>query len=104
MSPMLLISILLLIIGAVGATVYIITSQIKNLQTQLATKEQDTILLEWLKDMKGSVERNSETIEKQLGQQRKSLEDQLTSQREVMSIQTKLIWERLENSSRVIQE
>lgn len=66
-------------------------------------KDDDAVLMEWLKEMKGSVEKNSETLERQLNDQRKTLSDELTSQRDTMAKQTKLIWERLENSSKVIQ-
>jgi len=67
-------------------------------------KSEDTVLLEWLKDMKGTVEKNTEVMERQLKDQRSSLEEQMKNQRETLSRQTKFISERLEKSSDVIRE
>lgn len=64
--------------------------------------EQDQVLLEWLKEMKVSVEKNSDVLDKQLKNQRESLVQQLQNQRDSMDKQTKLIWERLENATKVI--
>ncbi len=56
-------------------------------------KSQDnTLLVEWLKEMKSSVEKNSETLDRQLN-----------NHRVAMTEQTKLIWERLDNASEVIR-
>ena len=57
----------------------------------LTEKESDKVLLEWLKDMRGSVEKSSDTMEKQLKDQRDSMDKQ-----------TKMIWERLDNAAKVI--
>ncbi len=51
--------------------------------------------MEWLKDMRSSVEG-------QLKDQRETLNTQLRQQQEAMSKQTKVIWERLDNASKVI--
>jgi DNA recombination protein RmuC len=59
--------------------------------------------MEWLKEMKVSVEKNSDVLEKQLKDQRSTLEEQLQNQRHAMTQQTKLIWERLDNASEVIR-
>jgi DNA recombination protein RmuC len=85
-----------------GGVAYWIISQIKNLKGSLKSDE-NTVLLEWLKDMKSSVERNADVLEKQLTDQRMSVEDQLKAQRVAMTQQTKLIWERLDNASEVIR-
>ncbi len=61
------------------------------------------MLMEWLKDMKGSVDKSGELLDKGLKDQRSTLETQLKTQRDAMNQQTKLIWERLDNASEVIK-
>lgn len=95
-----LILIIVLIAGMAGAIIYILSNQIKKLQGNGG--EENKVLMEWLKDMKKSVERNSDVLERQMDTQRKSIEEQLKDQREVMSKQTKLIWERLTEAQNVI--
>jgi DNA recombination protein RmuC len=94
--------ILLVVIGAVGAIVYLLTSQIKNLKEELKGDDEN-VLMEWLKEMKGSVDKSSEVLERQLRNHRSTLEEQLKHQRLTMNEQTKLIWERLDNASEVIK-
>ena len=59
--------------------------------------------MEWLKEMKGSVDKSSDVLEKQLSQQRGTLDEQMKGHREAMNAQTKLIWERLDASQDVIR-
>ncbi len=80
---------------------YLLLKQIKNLKKDLK-KEEDAVLTQWLKEMKSSVDRNTDTLEKQLHDQRKTLDEQLKNQREAMGQQTKVLWERLENATNVI--
>ncbi len=87
---------ILLVVGlAAVVTIYFVTAQIKNLKKDLEGDE-DKVMIELMKemksDMKSAVERNSDVLERQM-----------QSQREVMTKQTKLIWERLDKSSEVIQ-
>lgn len=103
-SAQTLIILIILIAGAAGLIIYVLTSQLKNIQKNMQENEDEKVLMEWLKDMKGSVEKNSETLERQLNEQRKTLQEQLNSQRDAISKQTKVIWERLENSSKVISQ
>lgn len=91
----------LAIAGAVGL-IFFISSQIKSLKESMGKKD-DTVLVEWLKEMKTSVERNSDVLEKQLKDQRTSVEDQMKAQRQAMNQQTKLIWERLDSAADVIR-
>lgn len=102
MTSQTLLSIFLIAAAAVGVIAYILINQLKNLKNDLKSDESN-VLVEWLKDMKTSVERNSDVLEKQLGDQRKTLEQQLKTQRETLNQQTKLIWERLDNASNVIR-
>ena len=82
---------LLLITGAIVlALSYIVSSQVSKLRSELKNDESD-VLIEWLKDMKDSVDRSSDTVEKQLG-----------SHRDAMDKRTKLIWKQLDKSSQVI--
>ena len=93
-SAQTLVILILLIGGAVGIVIYAFSNQIKKLQKN---EDKEEIILDWLKtmkdDMQGSVEKNSEVLERQLKEQR-----------EAMNKQTKMIWERLENSSKVMQQ
>lgn len=98
-----LILITLIVLGAIGAVVFYFNKQINKL-TAPKPDENQTVLLEWLKDMKGSVEKNSEVLEKQLQNQRDTIEQQMKSQRDAVSQQTKMIWERLDKSQDVIRE
>src|SRR3990172_4471638 len=60
-------------------------------------------MLAQLKKMQGSVQKNADVLERELKEQRQTLDTQMRSQREAMNQQTKLIWERLDNSSEVIR-
>jgi DNA recombination protein RmuC len=90
-SSALLILLVLVFAGAIVFVALFLSSQIKTLKESLAEKESEKVLMEWLKEMKGSVDKSGETMERQLQEQRKS-----------MSEQTKLIWERLDNAAKVI--
>lgn len=76
----------LLLAIAVGYLIFL------NLQNKKTDEDpQLKIMLEWMKDMKGSVEKTSETMEKKLKEQN-----------EAMQNQSKVLWERLDNASKVI--
>lgn len=87
--------------GIISAMAFIFSSQFKKLKESMESDE-STVLMEWLKDMKASVEKNTDTLERQLKDQQQSLGAELKGQREAMAQQTKVIWERLENASKVI--
>ncbi|HLD51590.1 hypothetical protein A3K34_04080 [candidate division WWE3 bacterium RIFOXYC1_FULL_40_10] len=90
-----------IIVAALGF--YYLINQLKALKGELAKDDKD-VLVEWLKDMKGSVDKNSEVLERQLKDQRGTMEEQMRNQREAMNKQTQLIWERLDKSGDVIRE
>jgi len=89
-SALLIVLVLVFAVAVVFVSVFL-SSQIKSLKNSLTEKESEKILMEWLKEMKGAVDKSGETLERQLQEQRKS-----------MSEQTKLIWERLDNAAKVI--
>jgi DNA recombination protein RmuC len=62
-----------------------------NKKTASFQEKQIQMIFEWMKDMKGSVEKTSESMEKKLREQN-----------EAMHNQTKVLWERLDNASKVI--
>jgi len=62
----------IIMIGSVILLGFYLSKQFKS-----SGKSEDTILLEWLKDMKGTVEKNTEVMERQLKDQRSSLEEQM---------------------------
>jgi DNA recombination protein RmuC len=91
----------IIIISGLGLITYLLTTQLKSLKKELKSDE-DKVLTQWLKEMKGSVDRNTDTLQDQLKEQRKTLDQELKNQREAMQHQTKVMWERLENASTVI--
>lgn len=97
-----LLLIIVLLVGFISAISYFTISQFKKIKDELKGKEGDA-LIEWLKEMKGAVEKNSDVIERQLKDQRNTLDEQMKSQRDAISQQTKMIWERLDSSSEVIR-
>lgn len=99
METQTLIIFLVLFLGIIGSLGYYLITQTKKSQ-----KTEDTALMEWLKEMKGTVEKNTEVLERQLKDQRTSIEEQMKNQRDTLSQQTKFISERLEKSSDVIRE
>ena len=94
--------IVILALGAFATVVYYLVSQVKKLKEDLKGDE-NSVLMQWLKDMKLSVDKNSDVLERQLKDQRDTLDQQMRGHREAMSQQTKLIWERLDTSSEVIR-
>jgi len=95
---------LLIVIFLIGlaAVVLFMLAQLKKIKEDIKGSS-DTALLEWLKNMQGSVQKNADVLERELKEQRQTLDTQMRSQREAMNQQTKLIWERLDNSSEVIR-
>lgn len=100
-------------LGAFAGLIYFFTSQINKLKTDLKGNG-DAVLMEWLKDMKSSVDITRETMQKQLTEQRNSMDTQLRSQSDVLNQQlknqsqvmfnqTKLITDRLETAQEVIR-
>ena len=84
-----------------GFLVFYLSTQIKNIKNLKG--DETGVLMEWLKEMKGSVDKSSDVLEKQLSQQRGTLDEQMKGHREAMNAQTKLIWERLDASQDVIR-
>jgi len=87
----------LLVLGTAGIIIFAFSSQIKKLKSEITNTEDSKVLMEWLKDMKGSVD-------SRLKDQNQTLQEQLNNQRQAMTEQSKIIWERLENSAKVIQQ
>jgi len=90
-----------LILSAFGLITYFLLNQLKSLKKDLKSDE-DTVLTQWLKEMKQSMDRNTDTLQTQLNAQRKTLDEELKNQREAVSHQTKVLWERLENTAEII--
>lgn len=111
-SPVFLIILSIFFIGFVAISYFLLT-QIKKIKEDVKG-DSEGVLMEWLKDMKSSVEKSSEMVQKQLTDQRNTLDqslknqsdtlhNQLKGQREAMNEQTKLIWQRLDNAQDVIR-
>jgi len=80
---------LILILVLAIAIGYLIFLNHKN--TKSAEDPQLKIMLDWMRDMKGSVEKTSDTMERKLKEQN-----------EAMQYQAKVLWERLDSASKVI--
>jgi DNA recombination protein RmuC len=93
---------LILILASLAAITYLVMNQIKSIRESLKESQESQVLMEWLKEMKSSVDKNSDVLEKQLHNQRTSLEERLNQQTERMDKHTKLIWERLTEAQRII--
>ncbi len=102
MTAQSIILILLILGAAISFIFYFFSTQMKKLKEELKGGS-DTVLMEWLKEMKSQVEKSTTTMETQLRDQRTTMEQQLKSQRDALNQQTKLIWERLDNASEVIK-
>ena len=90
------------VIAFLGFIAYYLISQLKSVKESLKSDE-NNVLMEWLKEMKGSVDKSSEVLEKQLREQRQTLDDQMKGHREALNAQSKMIWERLDASQEVIR-
>jgi DNA recombination protein RmuC len=84
-----------------GFTIFFIIYYLNKLKTDLK-QEESTVLMAWLKDMKFSIDKNTDTLDKQLKDQRSSIEQQLNNQRTSLNEQTKAIGERLDKAYEVI--
>lgn len=87
MVEVLLIILILILLAGVGFLVY------NNLNSKKddSQDKQIQIILEWMKDMKGSMEKTSDSMERKLKEQN-----------EAMQNQSKVLWERLDNASKII--
>lgn len=99
---MIVILILIAIFIALIFLAYFIVNQNKTISETIKNSKDSQMLMEWLKEMKGSVEKNGDVLEKQLFNQRVSLEQSINQQNQRMDQQTKLIWERLTEAQKVI--
>lgn len=80
--------------------------QIKSIKDKKDDSESQ-VLMEWLKSMRSemtsSIDKNSEVLERQLSEQRKTLDEQMRGHRDTMQKQTEFIGQRLDNAQNVIQ-
>src|SRR3989344_3847005 len=98
-----------LLLFGIGLVGFILYSQIRSLRKEPDTKK-DEILMEWLKTMreevKGSIDKNSQTLEQQLKAQRETLDKQLSDQRQEVTKQSGMMMQnltqQLQNSQEVI--
>lgn len=102
MSSANILILIVIFLAGLGWITYFLLSQMKKMQENLKGNN-DTVLMEWLKNMQTSVQKNADVLERELKEQRSTLDTQMRNQREAMNQQTKLIWERLDNSSEVIR-
>ncbi len=84
----------LAVVVPLGLAAYFFSRQLSKFKQDLSKEsEGQNVLMEWLKDMKSSMDKNTDTLERQLA-----------TQRQAMNQQTKLIWERLDNSMDVVRQ
>uniref|UniRef100_A0A7C4XSZ5 DNA recombination protein RmuC n=1 Tax=candidate division WWE3 bacterium TaxID=2053526 RepID=A0A7C4XSZ5_UNCKA len=95
MSTTLFILIGLLLLLAFGLMFFFLSNQLRSIRESQSQGETEKVVMEWMKELKRdvseSINKNSDTLEKQLREQRTSMDKQ-----------TKMIWERLDNAAKVI--
>lgn len=92
--------VLAILIGTAILTLgYFLSIQINKLKPS----NDNAVLMEWLKEMKYTMDKNGQNLGQSLKEQRDSIEAQMNAQRLAMNQQTKLIWERLDNAAEVIR-
>ena len=60
-----LIIIIILIAGSVGLVLFVVSNQFKSMKQELNKDDENKVLMEWLKEMRGSVEKTEATLDKQ---------------------------------------
>lgn len=74
---------------------------------QLSTLKKDDsqkVLLTWLSEMKGSLERNTDVLDSKLDKQQQSMSEELRSYRSSIENQTKHISDRLETAAKLVSD
>ncbi len=110
------IAVIMLVFLSFAGLVWFFLSQIRKLKDELTEDGgKGEILLEWLREEKASADRRNEALQKQFGDLRGTLDnqikgqsdvlhEQLKAQREESFKQTKLVVERLEGAQKVIAQ
>ena len=110
------IAVIMLVFLSFAGLVWFFLSQIRKLKDELKEDEgKGELLLEWLREEKASADRRNEALQKQFGDLRGTLDnqikgqsdvlhEQLKAQREESFKQTKLVVERLEGAQKVIAQ
>ncbi|HSX39595.1 MAG TPA: DNA recombination protein RmuC [Candidatus Saccharimonadales bacterium] len=86
---------IIIFLAGLGGIAFLLISQMKKMREEMKGTN-DTVLMEWLKNMQSNVQN-------EFKEHRSTLDTQMSRQREAMNQQTKLIWERLDNSTEVIR-
>jgi len=60
-----------------AATIYLLNKRLKEFNEDSQEDESQKILMEWLKEMRGSLDKNTETMQKQLSEANKTLNERL---------------------------
>ncbi|MBI2414706.1 DNA recombination protein RmuC [candidate division WWE3 bacterium] len=91
----LIILISIVIVSALATLAYYLNQQIHSVKDSITQGETEKLIMEWMKELKkdmgDNISKSSDTMERQL-----------KDQRDTMDKQTKMIWERLDNAAKVI--
>ncbi len=102
MSSLLIAIIILLLIVVVGVLFYVLT-QLQSLKKPVQDDSQQ-VLMGWLEQMKTSVDRNTDIMDKKLADQQVALSKELQAHRSSLENQTKMVSERLDNAAKMVAE
>jgi DNA recombination protein RmuC len=102
MSGLLVVLIIILLVIVLGALLFVLT-QIQGLKKP-AQDESQKVLLSWLEQMKTSVDRNTDIMDKKLADQQTALSRELQAHRSSLENQTKLVSERLDNAAKMVAD
>ncbi len=67
-------------------------------------EDNQSVLVDWLKDMKGSLDRNTDVLDSKMAEQKSSLSEELRSYRSSIENQTKNISDRLETAAKIVTD
>jgi DNA recombination protein RmuC len=98
-----IIPILIVLLILVLGTLFYVLNQLKKM-SQPKDDESQKVLLSWLEQMKATVDRNTDIMDKKLADQQSSLSQELQAQRASLENQTKLVSERLDNAAKIVAD
>lgn len=78
-----------IVILCFAITLHLINQRFKDLKESQAEDESKKVLLEWLKEMRGSLDKNTETLQRQLSEANKTLNERLDNAARIIGMVSK---------------
>ena len=99
----LIVPLLIILLGLVVAVLLFVINKLGKLNNSQSDESQK-VLLSWLEQMKTTVDRNTDIMDKKLAEQQSSLRQELQAQRVSLENQTKMVSERLDNAAKLVAD